>query len=316
MSAISDHAAFDQALAAAESRPATDGLNALINSRALAQERLPMLEVIGERMLRGLATGLRGLTSDTVDLAFEGMETVRFGDFSDGQPSPVLVAVVHVTPRSGYGLVVVDAPLIQALVDSLLGGAHLEPTLPDPNRRHTTIEISLVARLIRLVLAEFTAAFAPVAPITCELERMESAMRFAAIASPSNIAVVLTIRLAINGRGGLLKLLLPLSNLEPVREKLMQRFVGGSGEGEDSWQSHFERELLRSDADIALILGETALSLTAFSNLAVGSHIAFAGQPDAPLIWRCNDICLGQARAGEHSGRLAMAVISNNGDTV
>ena len=55
------------------------GMNALFNSTMVSYERLPMLEVVFDRVVRLLTTSLRNFTSDNVEVTIDGMVSVRFG---------------------------------------------------------------------------------------------------------------------------------------------------------------------------------------------------------------------------------------------
>jgi hypothetical protein len=92
--------------------------------------------------------------------------------------------------------------------------------------RAFTIETVLVSRMVQLALDDLSQSFEAIEPVTMQVERMESSPRFAAIAGPSNIAAVATFRVDMEGRGGKFSVLLPYATIEPVRNKLLQRFMG------------------------------------------------------------------------------------------
>jgi flagellar motor switch protein FliM len=55
------------------------GIMALINSALVNYERLPMLEVVFDRLVRMMSTSLRNFTSDNVEVSLDQMTSVRFG---------------------------------------------------------------------------------------------------------------------------------------------------------------------------------------------------------------------------------------------
>src|SRR5215510_12236915 len=57
------------------------GIMALINSALVNYERLPMLEVVFDRLVRMMSTSLRNFTSDNVEVSLDQMTAVRFGDY-------------------------------------------------------------------------------------------------------------------------------------------------------------------------------------------------------------------------------------------
>jgi flagellar motor switch protein FliM len=59
---------------------APTGVAALINNTTVTYERLPMLEVVFDRLVRILTTSLRNFTSENVELSLEEVTSMRFGD--------------------------------------------------------------------------------------------------------------------------------------------------------------------------------------------------------------------------------------------
>ncbi len=72
------------------------GLKAVLDSNVINHERLPMLEVVCERMVRAFATSMRNLTSDAIEVNCESITSVRFGDCMDRQALPAMFGVFQV----------------------------------------------------------------------------------------------------------------------------------------------------------------------------------------------------------------------------
>jgi flagellar motor switch protein FliM len=286
------------------------GMRAVVESRVISHERLPMLEVVCEKMVRSFSSSLRNLTSDAIDVSLEDIASVRFGDFMDRLPLPAMIAVVRVDAWQNYGIMTVDSSLIYATVDALLGGRRGSPALMIDGRDFTTIETNLVTRMMNLALDEFATAFEPIAPIDPTLERIETNPRFAAIARPSNVAAVATFRVDIDGRGGKFQLLFPYATLEPVRAKLIQRFMGEQVGRENIWQSHMDQELRRSDITLEVVLGERTLRLDEVRNFAVGQTIALDAVPDQPLEIQCGGVGLALGQVGQRRNNIAVSLLT------
>ncbi len=54
------------------------GVQALINSALVSYERLPMLEIVFDRLVRLSTTSLRNFTSDNVEVSLDSISSVRF----------------------------------------------------------------------------------------------------------------------------------------------------------------------------------------------------------------------------------------------
>ena len=202
------------------------GIQAIINSALVSYERLPMLEIVFDRLVRMLSTSLRNFTSDNVEVSLDSITAIRFGDYLNSIPLPAMLGVFKAEEWDNFGLLMVDSSLTYSIVDVLLGGRRGTAAMRIEGRPYTTIERNLVERLIGVVLNDLTSTFDPLSPVTFRFERLETNPRFAAIARPANAAVLARLRVDMEDRGGRLELLLPYATLEPVRELLLQMFMG------------------------------------------------------------------------------------------
>jgi flagellar motor switch protein FliM len=282
------------------------GLKAVIESNVISYERLPMLEVVCERMVRTFATSMRNLTSDAIDVTLEEITSTRFGEFMNRVPLPAMFGVFHVKEWENYGVLTVDSGLIYAVVDALLGGRKGNTKMLVEGRAFTTIETKLVWKMVHLALQELSHSFEAVEPVTMELERIEASPRFAAIAGPSNITAVATFRVDMEGRGGKFSVLLPYATLEPVRSKLLQRFMGEKMGRDRMWESHMASELTKTDVSVDVVLGEKMMTLREISRLEVGHTIALNRDPQDAVQIQCGGVPLGRGHIGQRSQNVAI----------
>jgi flagellar motor switch protein FliM len=288
------------------------GLRAVIESKVISQERLPMLEVVCDRVVRAFASSMRNLTSDAIDVSLEEVTSIRFGDFMNRIMLPAMVGVFQVKEWQNFGLITVNSSLIYSVVDALLGGrgGGAQPVVID-GRPFTTIETTLVSRMLELALSDFSEAFKPIEPVTMQLERVESNPRFAAIAGTSNICAVATFRVDMDGRGGEFSLLFPYATLEPVRHKLLQRFMGEKSGRDSIWEAHMASEIRKTNVTVDVVLGEKAMPLAELKALEVGQTIALHKSPDDPLDLACGGVKLAQTQIGQRRGKVAVRLISD-----
>ena len=228
----------------------------IISSGLVSYERLPMLEIVFDRLVRIMSTSLRNFTSDNVEVGIDNILSLRFGDYLNSIPLPAMLAVFKAEEWDNYGLMVVDSAMIYSIVDVLLGGRRGTAAMRIEGRPYTTIERTLVERLIQVVLADLSAAFDPLCPVTFRFERLEVNPRFATISRLSNAAVLARLRIDMEDRGGRLELLLPYATLEPVRELLLQQFMGEKFGRDSIWETHLAEELWSTDIDLSVVLDE------------------------------------------------------------
>ncbi len=150
----------------------TSGVMALINSAMVNYERLPMLDIVFDRLVRLMSTSLRNLTSDNVEVSLDQVSTVRFGDYVNSIPLPAMLSVFKAEEWDNNGLMVTDSALIYSIVDVLLGGRKGESAIRVEGRPYTTIESKLVERMMHVILTDLSSAFDPLSPVSFNLDRV------------------------------------------------------------------------------------------------------------------------------------------------
>src|SRR6195952_5563046 len=238
------------------------GIRAIIDSAMVSYERLPMLEIVFDRLVRLMTTSLRNFTSDNVEVSLDNISSIRFGDYLNSIPLPAILAVFRAQELDNYGLLTVDSNLIYSIVDVLLGGRRGTAAMRIEGRPYTTIERVLVQRMIEVVLGDARAAFEPLTQVHFNLDRLETNPRFAAIARPANPPLLVKPRIDMEDRGGRIELLLPYATLEPIRKMLLQQFMGEKFGRDNIWESHLATELWTTNVEVRAVLDEQQISLS------------------------------------------------------
>ena len=278
------------------------GVQALINSALVSYERLPMLEIVFDRLVRLTTTSLRNFTSDNVEVTLDSISSVRFGDYLNSIPLPAILSVIKAEEWENYGLLTVDSNLIYSMIDVLLGGRRIGGNIRVEGRPYTTIEMALARRMIEVILDDTHRAFEPVTHINFKLERMETNPRFAAISRPGNAAILIELRIEMDDRGGKIEILLPYATIEPIREQLLQMFMGEKFGRDPIWEGHLATEIYQADVELEAVLHEQDLPLSKVLNLQPGQTIMFERAPSDPIRLRCGDVELTEAIMG-HIGK-------------
>ncbi|MBN4051815.1 flagellar motor switch protein FliM [Parvibaculum lavamentivorans] len=282
------------------------GIRAIINSALVSYERLPMLEIVFDRLVRLMTTSLRNFTSDNVEVSLDSISSIRFGDYLNSIPLPAILSVFRAREWDNYGLFTVDSNLIYSIVDVLLGGRRGTAAMRIEGRPYTTIELNLVERMIEVVLADAKTAFEPLSPVVFELDRMETNPRFAAIARPANAAILIKLRIDMEDRGGRIEMLLPYATLEPIRELLLQMFMGEKFGRDSIWEGHLATELWSTNVQIDAVLDEQQMTLGEVMNFEVGQTLMLNAGPNSLVEMRCGDIPLMKGRMGRSGGNVAI----------
>jgi flagellar motor switch protein FliM len=284
------------------------GIRAIIDSAMVSYERLPMLEIVFDRLVRLMTTSLRNFTSDNVEVSLDRITSVRFGDYLNSIPLPAILAVFKAEAWENFGLFTIDSSLIYSIIDVLLGGRRGQNPIRVEGRPYTTIETSLVKRMVEVVLADAEQAFRPLSPVKFTIDRLETNPRFAAISRPANAAILVRLRIDMEDRGGTIELLLPYATIEPIRDVLLQMFMGEKFGRDPIWEGHLATEIGLAQIAVQAVLYEAELSLKRLMSLEVGDTLSLDLKPDALVSVRCGAVTLTEGHMGRVGDRVAVRV--------
>jgi len=291
-----------------DGRDERSGIQAILSSALVSYERLPMLEVVFDRLVRLMSTSLRNFTSDNVEVSLDNIASIRFGDYLNSIPLPAMLSVFKAEEWDNFGLITVDSSLIYSIVDVLLGGRRGTAAMRIEGRPYTTIERSLVERMIHVMLQDLSAAFEPLSPVTMRFDRLETNPRFATISRPSNAAIVARLRIDMEDRGGRLELLLPYATLEPVRELLLQMFMGEKFGRDSIWETHLAEELWLTEVDLRAVVDEQIMPLYEVFELKVGSQLILNATQNSLVQLQCGDVPMYTGRMGRKGDSIAVQI--------
>jgi flagellar motor switch protein FliM len=284
------------------------GIRAIIDSAMVSYERLPMLEIVFDRLVRLLTTSLRNFTSDNVEVSLDRITSVRFGDYLNSIPLPAILAVFKAEEWDNFGLFTINSSLIYSIIDVLLGGRRGHASVRVEGRPYTTIETGLVKRMIELVLADAELAFKPLSPVKFNIDRLETNPRFAAITRPANAAILVRFRIDMEDRGGHAELLLPYATIEPIRGVLLQMFMGEKFGRDQIWEGHLATEIGHAEIGVDAVLYEARVPLRQMMKLEVGDTLPLGIKPDSLVMVRCGDVVLTEGRMGRVGDRVSVRV--------
>lgn len=284
------------------------GVKAILSSSMGSYERLPMLDVVFDRLIRMMVTSLRNFTQDNIEVSIESIESMRFGEYIDSLTLPTLLSVFRAEEWDNYGLISVDSSLVYSIVDVLLGGRRGTAAMRIEGRPYTTIELNLVKDMIDLVLADLSTAFDPITTINFSYDRTETNPRFAAIARLSNAVIVAHLRVDMEDRGGRLDLMLPYATLEPVRDILLQMFMGERYGRDTIWENHLVEELWNTQVELKACLKEQMINLREIARWEKGSFINLDMDPGADVAVACGDVPLLSGTMGRKEDKIVIKV--------
>jgi flagellar motor switch protein FliM len=105
-----------------------------------------------------------------------------------------------------------------------------------------------------------------------------------------------------------MELLLPYATLEPVRELLLQQFMGEKFGRDSIWETHLAEELWSTEIDLDVVLDEQVMRLSDVLALKPGSRILLNAAPGASVQLRCGATSLYEGKVGRRNNRIAVRI--------
>ena len=290
-----------------ESAGQTRAIERLISTTTVNKDRLPMLDVVFDRMVRLLNTSLRQFSSTSVEASLLRIDWLRYNEFLDTIELPALVGVARAEQWDNHIVVSVDSALIYCMMDVLLGGRRSRARRID-GRSYTSIERKITERLIRVILQDLSQSFDPITPIDFTFDRLETNPQFATITRATNAVIRVRIAVEVERRTGHADVVIPYATLEPVRGKLVQSFMGEKFGHDTVWESHLKAELMRAKLDLVAVLQQTQVSLGEVLNWEKGTSLKLRIDPDAPVVLQSKTTPLFAGHMGQRNGNISVKI--------
>ena len=116
------------------------------------------------------------------------------------------------------------------------------------------------------------------------------------------------LRIDMEDRGGTIELLLPYATIEPIRDVLLQMFMGEKFGRDPIWEGHLATEIGQAEIAVDAVLYEAKIPLGQLMRLEVGDTLTLDMKPDALVSVRCGDVTLTEGRMGRVGDKVAVRV--------
>lgn len=286
------------------------GIDLLLNNKNAKYERLPMLEVVFDRLTRYMTKSLRGLTYENVEISNAKIDSMRFGNLFLDNTEPSVIVVIKAEEWGGMMLMRIDSSLMQYFIDVLLGGhkVGMRREKISTDKRFSNLEFKIIERIVEVVFTDLTSAFDPITYVNFTFERIETNFKFASITRESSSVIKISMNLDINGVGGSVDFAIPYSTIEPVREVLLQMFFGEKLGKDNIWEMHLVTELLETDTEIEVVLHDFTMPLGQVLNWQVGDTIQLNLAEDPDVEVRAGGVGLFTGKIGRIINKVSVQI--------
>ena len=280
----------------------------LTSQDRIIRGRLPQLEVIYEKFMRSFRVSLSSALRKIASLTLASTDFLKFGEFINTLPMPTCMSVLRFNALRGSALLVIESKLAYALVDSFFGGAD-RPYTKIEGKDFTQIELSIVRKVVDLAIDDLEAAWASVEKIGCSFVRTEVNPQFVGIVPPTDVVIASTFDVELENANGTITIVIPYSTIEPIKQKLSSGFQVESDQTDKKlWTTIIKDQLLETDMNILVNLGETEIKMQDLMDLKIGDVIPLGQDATGELDIQIEGVKKFKAYHGVHHGTVAVQV--------
>lgn len=277
----------------------------LTSQDRIVRGRMPTLEMVNERFARYTRISLFNLLRRAADVAVGGIQIQKFGEYVHTLYVPTSLNMIKLKPLRGTGLIILDAKLVFKLVDNFFGGDGRHAKIE--GREFTPTELRVVEMVLQDAFTDLHEAWKPVMPIEFEFVNAEVNPSMANIVSPSEVVVVSTFHIELEGGGGDVHITLPYSMIEPIRETLDAGLQTDVDDVDDRWGKSLRHDVLSATVNIDCTVAEKYISLRDIIDLQAGDVIPV--EMPEKLVLTANGVPVFNTRLGKSKGNMALQVI-------
>lgn len=291
---------------------ATDGRKItdydLTSQDRIIRGRLHQLEVIYEKFMRSFRVSLSSALRKIASLTHTKTEFLKFGEFINTLPLPTCMCVLRFNNLRGSALLVIDSKLAYGFVDSFFGGADRPFVKPD-GKDFTPIELSIIQKVVGLAINDLEIAWSSIEKIGCSFVRTEVNPAFVGIVPPTDVVIASTFDVELENITGTIYMVIPYATIEPIKQKLQTGFQVETDQTDKKlWTAIIEEQLMGTDLEIKVNLGETEIKLKDLMTLKEGDVIPLDQDASGEFDVAVEGIRKFKGYYGIHHGTVAVQV--------
>ncbi len=277
----------------------------LTSQDRIVRGRMPTLEMINERFARYTRISMFNLLRRTADVSVGGIQIQKFGEYVHTLYVPTSLNMVKFRPLRGTALVILDAKLVFKLVDNFFGGDGRHAKIE--GREFTPTELRVVQMVLEQSFVDLKEAWKAVKPIEFEYINSEVNPSMANIVSPSEVVVVSTFHVELDGGGGEFHITMPYSMVEPIREVLDAGLQTDTDERDDRWVNSLREDVMGAEVDLECDLAQREVLLRDIVDLRDGDVIPI-NLPETSVL-TANGVPMFRVALGRVKDNLALKVV-------
>ena len=268
----------------------------------IVRGRMPTLEMINERFARYFRVSMFNMLRRSAEISVGGVQMLKFTEYIHSLFVPTSLNIVRIHPLRGSALCVFDPKLVFIIVDNFFGGTGRHAKIE--GRDLTATEQRIVSLVLNHAFNDLAEAWRPVVPVQFEFMNMELNPEFATIVSPTEVVVISSFHVELDGGGGQFQVVLPYAMLEPIRELLDAGVQSDRVDKDDRWAVALREDFKAADLKLESSLAQVHLKVRDVLKLKEGDVIPITMPKN--VIVKAEGIPIYRGIYGEHNEMAAI----------
>ncbi len=239
----------------------------------IVRGRMPTLEMVNERFARRMRVSLFNMLRRSAEISVGGVQMLKFSEYVHSMFVPTSLNIVRVKPLRGSALCVFDPRLVFIIVDNFYGGVGRHAKIE--GREFSPTEQRVIHMVLEDAFKDLVDAWKPVLPVDFQFVTMEVNPQFANIVSPTEVVVVSTFHVELDGGGGDFQVTMPYSMLEPIRELLDAGVQSDVTEKDERWAISLREDIKSAEVTLRSTLATIERNLSDVVKFEVGDILPF-----------------------------------------
>ncbi|MFZ2289994.1 MAG: flagellar motor switch protein FliM [Halopseudomonas yangmingensis] len=277
----------------------------LTSQDRIVRGRMPTLEMINERFARYTRISMFNLLRRSADVSVGGVQVMKFGEYIHSLYVPTSLNLVKMKPLRGTALFILDAKLVFKLVDNFFGGDGRHAKIE--GREFTPTELRVVRMVLDQAFVDLKEAWHAILDVNFEYVNSEVNPALANIVSPSEVVVVSTFHIELDGGGGDIHLTFPYSMIEPLREQLDSGVQSDVDEHDERWVRALREEITGARVPLSATVVRRQMRLRELLSMQAGDVIPV--EMPEHMVLCANGVPTFKAKIGSVKGNLALQIL-------
>ncbi|AZG36976.1 MAG: flagellar motor switch protein FliM [Shewanella psychromarinicola] len=271
----------------------------------IVRGRMPTLEIVNERFARHLRISMFNMMRRAAEVSINGVQMLKFGEYVHTLFVPTSLNMVRFSPLKGTALITMEARLVFILVDNFFGGdgrfhAKIE------GREFTPTERRIVQLLLKIIFEDYKEAWSPVMDVEFEYLDSEVNPAMANIVSPTEVVVINSFHIEVDGGGGDFHITMPYSMIEPIRELLDAGVQSDKQDTDMRWSQALRDEIMDVKVGIDVNVVEHEVTLRDVMGFKAGDIIPI--ELPEHIMMKIEDLPTYRCKMGKSRDNLAVKI--------